>query len=151
MECSSFSVLVLMGVILVSGFDTVTGMAEALPIVLIPKENLVTSMRLDVIYISRLDIASMLHALHTQRMCLKVTLAGSVPRPAVAAAASGACILRMERTVLAAVLGAVWHEHRTAGVSAWGIGSAGHWHCLHSFHCDRAVSPAVLIVGLWSV
>lgn len=64
MECSSFSVLLLRGVILVSGFDTVTGMAEALPIVLIPKENLIASMRFDVVNISRLNVATVFHTLH---------------------------------------------------------------------------------------
>ena len=73
--------------IFVSGLDAVVSVAEALPVALIPEENAVSSVRLNVIHISRLDVASLLQALHTQWMCLKVTLAGSVPCSAVASAA----------------------------------------------------------------
>ena len=58
------SVLVLRGVILVSGFHAVVPVAEALPVALIPEENAVSSVRCDVIDIGRLDIASCLHALN---------------------------------------------------------------------------------------
>ena len=95
------SILVLRGVILVSGLDAVMTVAEALPVALVPEENTVSSVRLDVIHIGRLDVASLLHALHTQRMCLKVSLAGSVPCRAVASAACGSCLLRVEGSVLA--------------------------------------------------
>jgi len=74
-------------VILVSGLDAVVTMAEALPVALIPEENTVSSVRLDVIHIGRLDVAALLQALHTQRMCFKVTLACFVPCSAVASAA----------------------------------------------------------------
>lgn len=59
------SILVLRGVILVSGLDAVVTMAEALPVALIPEENTVSSVRLDVIDIGRLDVAPLLQALHT--------------------------------------------------------------------------------------
>ena len=118
--------------ILVSGFDAVVTVAETLPVVLIPEENTVSSVRLDVIHIGRLDVASLLHALHTKRMRLKVTLACLVPSGAVSSAACGACVLRMEGTVLAALLGAVWYELRTAGVTAWCLWSAWHYLCLLS-------------------
>ena len=73
--------------ILVSGLDAVVSVAEALPVALIPEQHVVSSVRFDVIDVGRLDIAALLHALHTQRMCLKVTLAGSVPCRAVASTA----------------------------------------------------------------
>ena len=73
--------------ILVSGLDAVVTVTKALPIALIPEENAVSSVRLDVIHIGRLNIAPLLHALHTQWMRLKVTLAGSVPCRTVASAA----------------------------------------------------------------
>jgi hypothetical protein len=47
-------------VILISGLDAVVSVAEALPVALIPEENAVSSVRLDVIHIGRLDIASLL-------------------------------------------------------------------------------------------
>jgi len=83
----SQSILVLRGVILISGLDAVVTVAEALPVAPVPEENTVSPVRFDVIDIGRLDVAALLHALHTQRMCLKVTLAGSVPCRAVASAA----------------------------------------------------------------
>lgn len=126
--CSSFSILVLRGVIFVSGLNAVVSVTEALPVALIPEENTVSSVRLDVIHIGRLDVAALLHALHTQRMCLKVTLAGSVPCRSVASAACGACLLRVEGAVLVTVLRTVGHECCTSGMPAWCVRSA--WHCL---------------------
>jgi len=82
--------------ILVSGFDAVVSVTKTLPVALIPEENTVTSVRFDVIDIGRLDVATSLHALHTQWMRLKVTLACLVPCCAVASAACGACVLRMK-------------------------------------------------------
>lgn len=132
------SVLVLRGVILVSGFDAVVTVTEALPVALIPEQYAVTSVRLDVIDIVCLDIAPCLHALHTQRVRFKVTLACSVPRCAVATASCGARVLRMEATMLVTVLGAVGHERRTAGVTAWCLWSA--WYCL-------CLLPTVVLVS----
>lgn len=123
------SILVFRSVILVSGLDAVVAVTEALPVALIPEERVVSSVRDDVVNIGRLDVPTGLQTLHTQRMGLKVALAGSVPCGAVASAACGACVLRVQRLVLATVFGAVRNEHRTAGVSAWCVGSAGHWHC----------------------
>jgi len=127
-------------VILVSGFDTVMTVTEALPVALIPEQYAVTSVRFDVIDIGRLDITPLLHALHTQWVRLKVTLAGSVPCRSVASAACGTCVLRVEGTMLVTILGAVGNERSTAGVSAWCLWSAWHCLCLLStvvFHSDR--------------
>lgn len=96
MKETPFSILVLRNVILVSGFDTVVSMAETLPIALIPEQSVITTMWFYVVNIGRLDIASLLHTFHAQRMCIKVTLTGFVPCAAVASAACGACILRMK-------------------------------------------------------
>jgi len=125
------SVLVLRGVVFVSGFDTVVSVTEALPVALIPEQYTVSSVRLDVIDIGCLDITPLLHALHTQWVRLKVTLAGSVPCRSVASAACGTCVLRVEGTMLVTILGAIGNERSTAGVSAWGIRSLGHWLHLH--------------------
>ena len=126
------SIFVLRGVIFVSGLDAVVTMAEALPVALIPEENAISSVRLNVIHIGRLDVASLLQALHTQRMGLKVTLAGFVPCSAVASAACGSCVLRVEGTVLVTVLGTVRNERCTAGMPAWCLWSDWHYLCLLS-------------------
>ena len=82
--------------VFVSGLNAVVSVTEALPVALIPEENAVSSVRLDVIDIGRLDIASCFQTLHAQRMFFKVTLACSVPCCAVAAAACRSVILWME-------------------------------------------------------
>ena len=119
--------------VFVSGLDAVVTVAEALPVGLIPEENAVSSVRFDVIDISRLDVAALLQALHSQRMGLKVTLAGFVPRCAVASAACRACLLRVEGTVLFTVLRAVRNESRAAGMPARCVRSA--WHRLKPPSC----------------
>lgn len=128
---------------------------EALPVALIPEQYAVTSVRFDVIDIGCLDITPLLHAFHTKRMRLKVTLAGFVPCCTIASAACGASVLRVEGTMLVAVLGAVRYERSTAGVSAWCLWSARHCLCLLStvvFHSDRGgqsrLVSSVLVVGL---
>ena len=66
--------------------DAMMTVAKALPIALIPEQCVVTSVRSDVIDIGRLDVVTFLHALYTQWVCLKVTLACFVPCTAIAAA-----------------------------------------------------------------
>lgn len=82
--------------ILVACFHAVVSVAEALPIALIPEQRVIASVRLDVVYIGRLDITSFFQALHTQGVCFKVTLTRLIPCSAIAAASCGACILRMK-------------------------------------------------------
>ena len=142
--------------VFVSGLNAVVSVTEALPVALIPEEHAVSSVRLNVIDIGRLDVAALLHALHTQRMCLKVTLAGSVPCRAVATAACGACLLRVEGSVLVTVLRTVWNKRCTAGMPARCVRSAGHsqkppFFGAIIFIVIGAVSPAWFIVGLWPV
>ena len=79
-----------------SCFDAVMSVAESLPVVLIPEQDAVTTVWLDVIHIACLNVASLFQALHTQRMCFKVSFSSFVPCAAVTTAACGACILRMK-------------------------------------------------------
>ncbi len=127
--------------ILVAGLDAVMTVAEALPIALIPEQHVVSPMRFDVIHIGRLDISSFLHALHTQRMRFKITLACSVPCSTVASASGRACVLRMEGTMLITVFCAVGNERCAAGMLAWGVRSVGHW--LHLRLLPRAKASTI--------
>ena len=115
-------------------------MAEALPITLIPEESIVSTVRLDVVNIGRLDVASLFQTLHTKRMRFEVPLACLVPSCTVSTTTCGACVLRMKGTMLITVLSAVRNKLCTAGMSAWCLRSAGHWHCLLPYHCDRGGS-----------
>ena len=123
--------MILRCLVLSPRLHAVVAMTQSLPVAPIPEELLVTTMRNDMVDVRRLNIPAFLHALHTQWVRLKVTLAGSVPCGAVASAACGARVLWVEGTVLVAVLGAVGNGRSTAGVSAWGIRSLGHWLHLH--------------------
>ena len=127
--------------ILVSCLDTVMPVAEALPVALMPEQHVVSPMRFDVIHIGRLDISSFLHALHTQRVRFQITLTGFVPCGTVASTACGACLLRMEGTMLLTVFCSVRNKCCTAGMLAWRVGSVGHWRCpLSSRMFQRVIS-----------
>ena len=115
--------------------------AEALPIALIPEQGAVAAMRDDMIHIGRLDIAPLFHALHTQRMRFKITLAGFVPCSTVASASGRACVLRMEGTMLITVFCAVGNERCAAGMLAWGVRSVGLW--LHLRLLPRAKASTI--------
>lgn len=113
--------------ILVACLDTVVTMAKALPVVLIPEEDLVSSVRNDMIHISSFNIPTFFQALHAQRMGFKVTLACFVPSAVVASASCGACFLWVEGTVFVTVLRAIGNKCCTAGVLARCVWSAWHW------------------------
>ena len=95
-EAPLFSVLILRGVIVSPCLNAVMPVTERLPVVLIPEQGVVTAMRNDMIHIRCLDVASLFHAFHAQRMRFKITLAGFVPCSTVTSAACGAYILRVE-------------------------------------------------------
>ena len=123
--------------IFISGLNAVVAVAKALPVALIPEENLVSSVRNDMIHISCLDVASLLHALHAQRMGFKITLAGFVPSAAIASASCGACFLRMEGAMFVAVFCTIGYECCTAGMFAGCIWSAWHWDHLRFLYSKK--------------
>jgi hypothetical protein len=81
-----FSISIFRILIFIPGLDGVMTVTKRLPVALIPEELLVSSMRNDVIDVGCLDVLAFLHALYTEGMRLKVTLACSLPCPAVASA-----------------------------------------------------------------
>ena len=96
--------MILRCLVLSPRFYTVVTMAKGLPVAPVPEELLVTTMRNDVIDIRCLHEPSFLHALHAQRVCLKVLLPGFLPRTAVASARSGTYLLGVHRLVSVAIL-----------------------------------------------
>ena len=85
-------------------FHTVVTMAKGLPVAPVPEELLVTTMRNDVIDVRCLHEPSFLHALHAQRVCLKVLLPGFLPRTAVASTRSGTYLLGVQCFVTVTIL-----------------------------------------------
>ena len=114
-----FSVVVGRCVVVRPGLHAVVTVAERLPVALIPEQRPVTSVRNDVVYVSRLDVPAFLHALHTQRMCFQVFLPCFLPCPCVSPRTGASHFLRMHRFVNLTVFGSVWYERRTAGMPAW--------------------------------
>ena len=96
--------MILRRLILPPRLDTVMAMAQGLPVAPVPEELLVTTMRNDVIDVRCLHEPSFLHALHAQRVCLKVLLPGFLPRTAVASARSRPYLFWMHRLVSVAIL-----------------------------------------------
>ena len=77
------SVMILRRLVLSSRLHAVMAMTQGLPVAPVPEELLVTTMRNDVIDIRCLHEPSFLHALHAQRVCLKVLLPGFPPSRSV--------------------------------------------------------------------
>ena len=82
----------------------VAAVAKRLPVALIPEEFRITTVRDDMIDVRCLHVPSFLHALHTQRMHLKILLPGFLPRTAVASARSRPYLFWMHRLVSVAIL-----------------------------------------------
>ena len=90
--------------VLSSRLHAVVPVAKGLPVAPVPEELLVTTMRNDVIDVRCLHELSFLHALHTQRVRLKILLPGFLPRTAVASTRSGTYLLGVHRLVSVAIL-----------------------------------------------
>lgn len=87
--------MVLRRLILSPRLDAVMPMAQGLPVTPVPEEFMVTTVRGDVVDVSRPDVPTFLHALHAQRVCLKVLLSGSLPGSSVPSSGSTPYFLRM--------------------------------------------------------
>ena len=96
------------------------------PVALIPEELLVSSVGNDVVNISCFDILSFLHALNAEGMCLEVTLAGLLPRSAIAAPCRRPHLLWVLWLVYLAVLLSVGHKGSAARVTAGCVRSGRH-------------------------
>lgn len=101
--------------ILIPCLDGVMAVAERLPVALIPEELLVSSVRNDVVHVCCLDVLAFFHALHAERVRLKVTLACPLPCLAIASACCRPHLLWVLRFVQLTVLLSVGNE----GGAAW--------------------------------
>jgi len=115
----------------------VTLLAQRLPIVTIPEELHVSTMRNDMIHDLCTGILTVPLALSTERMCMKESFACLLPPPTITsgsgAAGSGVLLLSfMQRCVLLTILLPVWNQLWTARVRTRMLWSA--WHCAISSH-----------------
>ena len=96
--------MILGRLILPPRLDTVVPVAQGLPVAPVPEELLITTVRNDVIHVRRLNVPSFLHALHAQRVCLKVLLPSPLPSSTVTSAHSRPHLLGVQCFVSVAIL-----------------------------------------------
>ena len=104
--------------VLCQRLSVVALLAKSLPVALVPEQLLVTTVRYNVIHHCSLGVPSQFHALHAQRMALKVGFACLLPSAAVSAFGCGACHLRVKRQMLCTVQPAGFHQLWTSGLTA---------------------------------
>ena len=104
----------------------VAAFAESLPVVLIPEQFLVTTVRNDVIHHRCPDVLALLGALHTKRMGFQIRLPGFLPPSVVSTLGSRSCCLWVEGQVLLTIEPAGFDQLRAAGMTARCLWSV--WH-----------------------
>lgn len=157
-DCGSTSILVFRTVILPPGFSVMTRFTEWLPIAPIPEQFLIATVGNNVIHNRCFGIASLLHALHTQRVGLKERFACLLPAAAVAALCGRPCYLRVERLVFLTKLCSWFHKRWTSGMS-----TGNSWLLWNGYHHLRShkKAPAILqtdaslyssiFIDLWTI
>ena len=90
--------------VLTPRLHTMVPMTQGLPVASIPEELVVSTVRNDVVDVRRLNVPAFLHALHTQRVRLKVLFPGFLPCCSVTSARSWPNLFRMHCLVTVAVL-----------------------------------------------
>ena len=113
--------------VLAPGLFIVARLAQALPVALVPKHILITSVRSDVVNDCCRGVSSLLQALGTERMLLKVSLADLLPCGGVAALACCPSVFGMHRLMLSTILLSVFNKHSAAGMLARSLRSVRHF------------------------
>ena len=121
-------------VVLIPGFDRMMPMAQRLPVLLIPEQFLISTVRDDMIYIGRLHVSAFLHALHTKRMGFQIFLSGFLPSAVVSSPCRTPVFFRVEALMLFAILRPIRNESRTTGMAAGSFAPIRH--SVPSFHLD---------------
>ena len=110
----------------------VVPVAKRLPVAPVPEQLHVTTVRNDVIHVRRLHVPAFLHALHAQRVSLKILFPGFPPSAAVTSAGSGPYFLRMQCFVFLTILLPRRNKRCATGMPARDL-----WFCRHSLLLSR--------------
>ncbi len=124
------------------GLPIMTPFAQGLPVTPIPEELLVTTVRDDVIHVRCLHVLPFLHALHTQRVLIKVLLPGFPPSSTIATAGSGPYLLRVQSFVSLTILLSRRNQRCAARMLAWNIRFC--WHQRINPHSANFSKPPIL-------
>ena len=93
-----------------------TGLAKALPVLLVPEQDGITTVRSDMIDHGCCHCMTFLYALNTQRMCLQISYPCLLPLPVVTTLAAARPVTTVQCFMLLAVQSIC--QLRTSGVSA---------------------------------
>lgn len=104
----------------------VASLAQRLPVVSVPEQFGVTAVGNDVVDHSGLDQSALRLAPSAQGVRMEESCAGLLPAATVSLLGGGLGVVRVERSMLLAVRLTVGDQPTTAGVLAWGVGSARH-------------------------
>ena len=111
--------------VLQAGLLIVMSFAQRLPVCSVPEQVTVAAMRFDMIHHRCFGVSSLGCTHDAEGMRCKELLAGLLPCVTIATTGSASCILRMEGTVLLAVLPG-GHKCRTTGMCAGTLRSYRH-------------------------
>ena len=139
------SIMVQRSAILPGGFLIVVLFAQRLPVVLIPEQYLIATVRDDVIDNRCQVIHTFLCAFHTERMCSEEQLAGFLPCAVITAICCRPHCLWVKGQVFIAVLRTVGYESGAARVTAGCIGSVRHGK--HPLYVSFTVQKKRLAIG----
>lgn len=104
----------------------VASLAQRLPVVSVPEQFGVTAVGNDVVDHSGLDQSALRLTPSAQGVRMEESCAGLLPAATVSLLGGGLGVVRVERSMLLAVRLTVGDQPTTAGVLAWGVGSARH-------------------------
>ena len=117
------------------GLLVVATLAKCLPVVFIPKECLIASVRNDVVNHRCLHKSAVSFAHYTQRIVPKVTLAFPLPLARVATRGGRPFCFRMQRLVFITIFLSVCNKLTTAGMLTRYV-----WSVRHLFHSQKQKS-----------
>lgn len=116
-------------------------LAKGTPVVPVPEQSLITSVRDDVVNDRSLGVLAAFHALLAERVRLQEQSAGLLPCPVIASTGCGPYFLRMQWPVQITVLGAGRDQRSAAGVLAGHLWFSRHQRTRpHSANCSKPPS-----------
>ena len=118
--------MILRELVLGPRFDIMVMLAQGLPVVLIPEEHRVSSVRLDVVHHRGLDVPAFALARCAQRVGTKESSRQPAPAGAVATSRSGPDLFRVLSHVLVTVFLSLRHQLGAAGMPAGMIREVRH-------------------------
>ena len=123
-----FSVPVLRSAVLISGLLIVMPLTQRLPVVCVPEQPLIPTVRNDVIDYRCLGVATLFLTHHAQWVRSKVSRPSFLPGTVITSGSRRPDFLRMEGFVLCAVFLPGLNQLSASWMTTWNLRSVGHLH-----------------------